>query len=55
MGKQTLRGQKQKCVHQDPGEKSSDVKETEPDSPVSIPKALVKVSVESDQLQGQGH
>ena len=24
MGKQTLRGQKQKCVHQDPGERSSD-------------------------------
>ena len=38
------------CVHQDPGERSSDPTETEPDMPVSGQESLVKAWVD-----GQGH
>ena len=55
LGKQTLGGHKQNLAHTRTQEKGAVTpKETEPDLPVSIPEAPVKVSVESDQLQGQG-
>ena len=54
LGRQTLGGHN-KTLHTRTQEKGAVTpKETEPDLPVSIPEAPVKVSVESDQLQGQG-
>ena len=49
----TWRTQTKPCVRQDPGERSSDPKETDPDLPVSIQESLVEVWVGSSLLQVQ--
>ena len=42
-------------MHQNPGERSSDPQETEPDLPVNVWESLAEVWVDSGLLQGQGH
>ena len=55
MGKQILGGHKQNFVHQDPGERSSDPKKTNPDLPVSAQESLAEAWVGSGLMQGWGH
>ena len=43
------------CAHQDPGERSSDPQETDPDLPVSVQASLVEAWVGGGLLQGRGH
>ena len=49
------RAQTKACVHQDPGERSSDPQETDPDLPVSVQESPAEAWVGSGLLQGQGH
>ena len=43
------------CVHQDPGERSSDPTETDPDLPMSVQESLAEAWVGGGLLQGWGH
>ena len=46
---------KQSLVHQDPGERSRDPTETDPDRPVSVQESLAEAWVGGGRLQGWGH
>ena len=49
------RAQTKHCAHQDPGERSSDPKDTAPDLLVSVQESLVEVWVVSGLPQSQRH
>ena len=51
----TWRAQTKPCVHQDPGERSSDPQEPDPDLPMSVQESLVEAWVGSGLPQGWGH
>ena len=51
----TWRAPTKPCVHQDPGERSSEPTETDPDLPVSVWEYLAEAWVSSGLLQGQRH
>ena len=51
----TWRTQTKPCVRQDPGERSSDPKETDPDLPMSVQESLAEAWVGTGLLQGWGH
>ena len=46
---------KKPCMHQDPGERSSDPKEADPHLPMSVQKSPVETRVGSGLLQASGH
>ena len=49
------RAQAETCVHQDPGERSSDPTTDDPDLPGSVQESPVEAWVGGGLLQGQGH
>ena len=50
MGKQTLRGHHQNLLHQEPGERSTDSKETDSDLPMSVQESPVEAWVSGGLL-----
>ena len=49
------RAQTEPCAYQDPGERSSDPQETDPDLTVSVKESLAEAWVSGGLLQGCGH
>ena len=47
--------QTEPCAYQDPGERSSDPQETDPDLTVSVKESLAEAWVSGGLLQGCGH